>query len=323
MTVIKRSFVEEAEREHKAVHMLATMPFMAARVLGPSAGLDADFCWYVLRFKKQRPGSSGDDIDLLAGPLEFDNQAEFVSLFVEERKSRYDWHPIQVALLTAAKMAEKGCIKWPPSTNKLVAIEAQCAYLSPQATDISRENSDSAKTSQSKAAHASSQILSLLRMGFDRVALLDIIANPAVSGLNGQAWFTALNVADLPGRALASDLKNRLPVNSPAGHYVWSIGSVAGGGTERGAGSPVELQLAMQNPLLKDEEVKACRTAINERLHHELGKLPAPRNLRAIFVDCEKCGQIHSDLKVCSPSLMSAADRASDPRDSLVPVGTL
>lgn len=219
-------------------------------------------------------------------------------------------------------MAEKGSIKWPPSTNKLVAIEAKCAYLSPQATDISRENFDSEETSQSKAAHTRAQIVSLLRMGFDRVALLDIIANPAVSGLDGQTWITALNVADLPQCALVSGLKNRLPVNSPAGHYVWSIGSVADGRTERGAGSPVELQLAMQNPLLKDEEVKACRTAINERLHHELGKLPAPRNLRAIFVDCEKCGQIHSDLKICSPSLMSAADRAPALRDSLVPVGT-
>lgn len=277
----------------------------------PSAGLDADFCWYVLRCKKQRLGLPGDgEIDLIAGPLEFKDQAEFVSHFVEARKERYDWHPIQVALLTATKMAEKGRIKWPPSTNKLVAIEAQCDFKSTQ-------------TSEFQAAHTRTRILSLLRMGFDRVALLDVIANSPVSGLDGQAWFTALNVADLSRRALASDLKNRLPVNSPAGHYVWSIGSVAGGdGTERGAGSPVELQLAMQNPLLKDEEVKACRTAINERLHHELGKLPAPRSLRAIFVDCEKCGEIHSDLNVCSPSLMSAADGTPDRRDSLVPVGT-
>ncbi len=306
MTVIKRSFVEEAEREHRAVHMLATMPFMAARVLGPSAGLDADFCWYVLRFKKQRPGSSGDDIDLLAGPLEFDNQAEFVSLFVEERKSRYDWHPTQVALLTADKMAEKGRIKWPPSTNKLVAIEAKCDF-------------QSAQTSGSQVTYTRARISSLLRMGFDRVALLDIIANPPVSGLDGQTWVTALNDADFSRHALASDLKNRLPVNSPAGHYVWPIGDDE---TQRGAGPLVELQSGTQNPLLKDEDVKACRTAINERLRHELGKLPAPRTLRAIFVDCEKCGQIHSDLNVCSPSLMSAADHASAPRDSLVSVGT-
>lgn len=311
MTAAKLYLPEEAEREYKAVHMLASMPFMAARVLGPSAGLDADFCWYVLRCKKQRLCPPGDgDIDLIAGPLEFKDQAEFVSHFVEARKERYDWHPTQVALLTAAKMAEKGCIKWPPSTNKLVAIEAQCDF-------------NSTETSESEAAYTRARILSLLRMGFDRVALLDVIANSPVSGLDGQAWFTTLNVADLSRRVWASDFKNRLPVNSPAGHYVWSVGSVAGGdGTERGAGSPVELQLATQNPLLKDEEVKACRSAINERLHHELGKLPAPRNLRAIFVDCEKCGQIHSDRNVCSPSLMSAADGTPDPRDFLVPVGT-
>jgi hypothetical protein len=323
MSVIERCLVEEAEREYKAVHMLATLPLMAAGVLGPAAGLDTNFCWYILRLKKQRAGSPWDgDIDLLAGPLEFDNQAEFASLFVEERKSRYDWHPTQVALLTAAKMAGKGCIKWPPSTNKLVAIEAKCVYLSPEATDISRQNLKLTKTSESKVAHTRAQVLSLLRMGFDRVALLDIIANPPASGLDGQAFVTALNVADLSRQALENDLNHRLPVHSPAGHYVWSIGSVAGGDErEPGAGYPVELQPAMQNPLLKDEEVKACRAAVNQSLQHELGKLPAPRNLRAIFVDCENCGKIHSDLDVCKPSLTSAADCACASRDSLRSVG--
>ena len=160
-------------------------------------------------------------------------------------------------------------------------------------------------------------------MGFDRVALLDIIANPPVSDWDGQAWFTALNVADLSRKALANDLKNRLPVNSPAGHYVWSIGAVTGGAeTKREADAPLELHAGTQNPLLQDEEVKACRAAINQSLCSELGKLPGPRNLRAVFVDCEKCGQIHSDLNVCRPILVSAADRVSEAGDSLVPVGT-
>jgi hypothetical protein len=60
-------------------------------------------------------------------------------------------------------------------------------------------------------------------MGFDRVALLDIIANPPVSGIDGQAWFTAFNVADLSMQAFLPDLKSRLPLNSPAGHFVWPI----------------------------------------------------------------------------------------------------
>lgn len=296
----KRYWVEETEREYKAIHMLTTMPFIAASVLGPVAGLDASFCWYVLGLKKQRLGWPGDgDIGLLAGPLEFDNQAEFVSRFVEERKSRYEWHPTQVALLTAAKMAEKGRIKWPPSPNKLVAIEAKC--LSLEVTAASRPNFKSAEAS---AAHTRAQVGSLLRMGFDRVALLDIITNPPLSGLDGQM--------------AGCDLKNRLPVHSPAGHYVWSMGDEM----QRGTGSPAELQVGGQNPLLQDAAVKACRAVINESLCNELGKLPVPRNLAAVFVDCKECGKLHSDMDVCKPSPALAIDSESAHRDSLAFAGT-
>ncbi|HLZ00346.1 MAG TPA: hypothetical protein VKT33_14905 [Candidatus Angelobacter sp.] len=291
----KRYWVEETEREHKAVHILATMPFIAASAAGPAAGLDAAFCWYVLGLKKQRLGwPENGSIGVLAGPLEFDNQAEFVSRFVEERKSRYEWHPTQVALLTAAKMAENGRIKWPPSPNKLVAIEAKC--LSLEVTAASRPNFKSAEAS---AAHTRAQVGSLLRMGFDRVALLDIIANPQLSGL------------DEP--MAGCDFKNRLPEHSPAGHYVWSMGNEM----QRGTDSAAELKAGRQNPLLHDVEVKARRAAINESLYNELQKLPVPRSLPAVFVDCEECGRLHSGLDICKPSRALALDGASAYRHSL------
>jgi hypothetical protein len=45
----------------------------------------------------------------------------------------------------------------------------------------------------------------LLEMGFDRVGLLDIIANPPVSGVDGGAWMVALDVADRSRRAMLPD----------------------------------------------------------------------------------------------------------------------
>jgi hypothetical protein len=45
-------------------------------------------------------------------------------------------------------------------------------------------------------------------MGFDRVALLDIIANPPVSGDDGQAWLIAADVAGRSSQAMAAELKN-------------------------------------------------------------------------------------------------------------------
>jgi hypothetical protein len=112
-------------------------------------------------------------------------------------------------------------------------------------------------------------------------------------------------------RALANDLKDRLPANSPAGHYVWSIGSVDGGNeTQRGAGVPVQLRSGIQNPLLMDDEVIHRRSDVNMHLEKEFAKLPAPRSLRAVFLDCEKCGEIHSDLNRCQPKLDEYRDRS-------------
>lgn len=283
--------------------MLTSMPFLTERIVGVSAALDPYFCWHLLRLKKQRLQSSSEgDIDLLMGTLEWNDRAEVLARFEEEKKSKSHWHPSQVARLTAAICAEQGGIKWPPSTNHLVAIEAKCAYLSPQATDISRQNLKSTKTSKSRVAHTRAQILSLLRMGLDRVFLLDVIANPPVSGQDGQAWFLALEVATLAREAFSKDLQHRLPVKSPAGHYVWSVGSVVGGDeTRRGAGSPLELRRGGPNPLLVgNSEVQSVRNEVNKNLLNGFNKLPAPRSLYAVFLDCDKCGEIHSDRDLCN-----------------------
>ena len=96
------------------------------------------------------------------------------------------------------------------------------------------------------------------------------------------------------------DLKNRLPSTSPAGHFVWSIGSVAGGGeSQRGAGVPIEIRAAVQNPFLERADVQKCRAEIEDNLGKELQKLPQPRNLSVLFQDCINCGQIHSVSEVC------------------------
>lgn len=103
--------------------MLTSMPFMTERIVGVSAALDPYFCWHLLRLKKQRLQSSSEgDIDLLMGTLEWNDRAEFLARFEEEKKSKSQWHPSQVARLTAAFFAEQGGIKWPPSIDHLIAI---------------------------------------------------------------------------------------------------------------------------------------------------------------------------------------------------------
>lgn len=146
-----------------------------------------------------------------------------------------------------------------------------------------------------KVRHTRAQVQDLLDLDFDRVALLDVIANPPVSGPDGQAWIVAGDLADRARRAIAPLMKERLPVHSPVGHYVWSIGAVAGGDEgKRGAGFPVELRAAGENlSLSKDLMVRRRRVEVEENLRKMFEELPKPLNLRVIFVDCPGCGKIH------------------------------
>lgn len=204
-------------------------------------------------------------------------------------------------LITPLILAQKGGIKWPPSTDHLVAVEAKCCYLDFKGESISRQNLKSTKTSKSRIKHVRAQVSDLLKMGFDRVALLDVICNPPMDGVNSDAWVNAFGLARLSRRAFDNDLRNRLPASSPAGHYVHSLGAVAGGfEMQRGAASVDELQSGIQNPLLSsDPEVQSHRAEVNENLRKALETLPAPRNFGVIFLDCQKCHRIHSVNESC------------------------
>ncbi len=297
-----RYLVEEPGRERKSVRILLDLTPIAEKILDP-LGLHAGFSWFILDVQKNRLRTSGQgDVDILAGRLEWANPGEFKRLLAEEVKERKDWHPTQVEFLIAVRVAQAGGIKWPPSTDWLVALEAKCAYLDPEADSISPENLKSTKASVKKVRRMRGQIKGLLESGFDRVALLDVIANPPVFGPDGQAWLTVAAVADDSRAAMAHVLKKRLPVDSPAGPYVWSIGAVVGGDEgRRGSSSVTELRPAHDNPLLSEHSrVTERRRQVEESLGMLFASLPKPMNLRVIFSDCQACGQIHLDGRACS-----------------------
>lgn len=146
------------------------------------------------------------------------------------------------------------------------------------------------------------QVEKLLSFGFDKVALLDMIANPPASGIDGQAWITALSTATSSKDAMSRILKQRLPEDSPSGHWVWPIGSVIGGDeTRRGAGAPSELQKASENKFLRvDTAVKAHREKMKIALNKIFGKISPPYNFPVIFVDCRTCRTIHRLGDTCN-----------------------
>ena len=199
--------------------------------------------------------------------------------------------------LASLKLAESGGIKWPPLTNYLVGIEAKCAYF-----DTESDNIKSKKSSKEKVYKIREQVENLLSFGFDKVALLDMIANPPASGIDGQAWITALNIATSSKDAMSLILRQRLPNNSTAGHWVWSIGSIIGGDeTRRGVGAPIELQKAAENKFLYvNTDVKTNREKMEIALNKIFGKLSPPYNFPVIFVDCRTCRTIHRLGDTCN-----------------------
>ncbi len=293
--------VEDPSRERSAVRILIELPFMAESVVG-QLGLEAGFSWFLLDINKNRLHKDGcGDVDILAGRLEWNDPEEFRTLLHKERMDKAGWHPSQIAFITAITLASRGGLKWPPPTNWLVGIEAKCGYLDPEANSVSSENFKSMKAG--KVQHIRAQVQDLVGLGFERVALLDVVANPPVSGHDGQAWFDAADLAEQSRRASSRLIENRLASDSPAGHYVWSIGAVAGGHEgHRGAGRPVELKAAHENLLLsKDPSIKRRRAELEENLRKIFERLPKPLNLRVIYEDCGSCGRIHLFDSPCKP----------------------
>lgn len=197
------------------------------------------------------------------------------------------------------ELAEAGGIKWPPLTDYLIGIEAKCAYLDPNANEIKEDTIKSKKSSKGKVYGIQKQVEKLLSFGFDKVALLDMIANPPASGIDGQAWITALSLATSSKDAMSRILSQRLPNNSLAGHWVWSIGSIIGGDeTKRGAGAPIELQKASDNNLNTDG--KTNREKMEIALNKIFEKLSPLYNFPVIFVDCRTCRTIHRLEDICN-----------------------
>lgn len=258
--------IDSQEREHEAVLRLFELPFIYSGFFA-AFGLHSSLSWYLLEIREHHfTRAITSEIDILAGQIKLDS----------------------------------GRINWLQSTKYLVGIEVKCAYLDPQANQISDQFIKSKKSSFRKMNQIQSKVEELLKTGFDEVALLDIIANPPASGGDGQAWLNALDIAHRSKEAMLPVLKKRLPDCSPAGHWVWSMGSVIGGDeTMRGAGAPIELRKACNNRLLeKDLITQKRRQEIQEKLNTILSGVSAGV-FPLVLLDCRICGKIHGIKDSC------------------------
>ena len=274
--------ISPEQREAEACCRLLRLPFIYGGIFEP-LGLHPCLSWYVLRILEHRLVESfHGEIDILAGRLNWNDPQEFEALVAEYRRDNPNWHPSRHYELAALEFASSGAIKWPPSLDYLVAVEAKLAYYDPETDKVKSQ-----KSSPKELKKIQAKIRNLVKMGFNRVALLDLIANPPSPGADMQAWLAASGVAWDSERQMLPILKGRLPRKSPSGHFVLSIASVAGGNeTRRGAGYPAELQRAIENPYLHYPHIQRCRIEMERNLHLLLESSPLPRSFPAIF-QCE------------------------------------
>ncbi len=287
--------VATREREHEACRRLVKLSFPSERLFG-SLGLQSSFAWFILQLRHELlvPSLRGD-VDILAGSLGWSDPGAFEALVAQERAKHPDWHFSRHYEMAALKLAQAEGIKWPPPTDHLIGVEAKCAYLDPTAAEISAQFLRSTKSSTNKTDRTRQQVERLLEMGLNHAALLDIVANPPVTGPDGGAWITALGVATESREAMASILSQRLPEDSDAAHWVWSIGSVAGGDEfHRGAGSPIQMRPSKGNPRLANAvAIRSNRKEMEQNINALLSAFPRPIGFPVIFVDCKNCGRLH------------------------------
>lgn len=249
-------YMDNQDREHEAILRLLENPIYYHYFFAP-LGLHPTASWYLLEIREHHlSGTIHSEIDILAGRLEMGSDK----------------------------------IDWSRSTDYLVAVEAKLAYF-----DLEEDHVKSQKSSPKKNRQIQSKIEELIESGFNNVVLLDMIANPPASGENFEAFVNALDRA-LDSVDKMTALKTRLPNTSPAGHWVWPIGSVVGGDeTRRGAGAPFELRKACDNNLRGEApERLQQRQKIQRELCDLLNGLPSNGSRPLVFLDCRSCGKIHN-----------------------------
>jgi len=268
-----------------------------------SLGIHPHCCWALIEVDMNDlvPSVKGD-VDLLIGRIAFKNPDRFENRLKEHITSLNSLPPNTLMQfmasdnLVADLLAGEGELIWPPQPDYLAGIEVKCSRLSidvnPLTTPISIDDMKSTKASPQKKRKIRLEIEKLMSLGCDRVALLDLIANPPADGLNMEAWHNASVIASKTESAMGEVLSNRLPPDCTAGHWVYSVGAVAGGDeTVRGSGLPQQYREAQ--PVGRPSTSDAERTDLNGAITNILSRVTPPNFLPAVYMNCRVCKRIH------------------------------
>jgi hypothetical protein len=266
---------DSSERESVATHrLLATMPLRAQLFHGVS--------WFIMELRFSTLGlDEAGEIDIIGGRLTFSDSDAYRSVYTEEAAQWPEAAPGFVEMMATRRFAQDGGLAWPPPMDLLVGVEVKCSY----------ENEGvikSAKDSRDKLRDLHKQLRRDVALGLDIVSFLDIIANQPATGKDSDAWWNASSKAFATLDAADPILAKRIPAGLPVGHWVWSVGAVAGGHEGiRGAGGPICVRRPSANPHTPK------RVRVEELLIQLLSVLPRPRTPLVLLKDCKTCQRIH------------------------------
>lgn len=272
--------IDSNVREDESVDRLLGSPLMREEFLNP-LGLPSFFWWAMTNVAHQRlvNGFRGD-VDVVMGPVKF-SDAETYWLRVEQhRKQHPGFHEGMYQWIAAHEFAAQGGLVWPPCLDYLVALETKCTRYTPQ-----QQPTRSNTAHQPEQRRVEGQVGRLTMMGFNRVILLDLIANPPIGGGDGQAWLNAAGMSLHSQQELLSKLQRRFQnVEAGAGHAVVSWGAVSGGDeSSRGAGCPQWVRLPAHNPRLAEPRTREYRLELEGNLRELLARVSHPRMFPVII----------------------------------------
>jgi hypothetical protein len=289
--------VESNQGEHAVIRKLqGLLPLLTE--FFTSLNLNSKYCWFLLEVEMSDLVSSfRGDVDILVGQLHAKNPEDFNQALAKYSREVPDAHPAWLNQLASLDIAESGGIEWPPRTDYIVGVETKYLFLDPQAQEISEKTVRSKKSSESAGRKIRLKVKRLVDMGFDKVALLEFIGNPPAKGLGSRAWSIASGIAAASEDAVAPILEKRLPLDSVAGHWVCSVGAVAGGDeTLRGSGGVKEYRPIGNNRWASDSGKTRSREAMQKNLHSILSRFPVPRYFPALYINCKPCGKLHESF---------------------------
>ena len=223
-------------------------------------------------------GSGDGDVDILAGPLDFDFDAtEWKErLRVESSKHRLATDRSFIVRLATNSAAAEGHVTWPPRTDHTIAWEVKASRYSDAGWQTTHLN---------EGRRVKAQLRLLLDRGVDRVGFLHLVATAPRDRRSGNTWLAA-------GRDVDSALATIAPIfdpnELPACAYLAAVLGAIDKGEEdfEGAAGATLLQRPSTNPASA-----TARTEWRERLRERLSSMPRPGALRTLVLRCERCGE--------------------------------